>query len=155
MWRKIINATLFIPLLVIFSGDAVHPSISEGELAHYSNAILARIVSDNPESGSKIRQCLSGLLKDKASGIRLMDKLGIFLYDSSRRGIMVEKTSFYCKNNLFSLHLVMRDKKDSQQYTLFLEYDYLTGGRCVLRDVYFSLVFDERQKEIKRFFGNR
>jgi hypothetical protein len=155
MMRKTINATLFILLSIVFSGGTAYPSISEGELAHYSNAILARIVNENPESGSKVRQCLAGLLKDNASGMRLMDKLGMFLYDSSRRGIMVEKTSFYSKGDLFSLHLVLRDKKDSQQYTLFLEYDYLSGGHCVLRDVYFSLVFDQRQKEIRRFFGNR
>ncbi len=155
MTRKIINATLFMLIAVIFSVAPTFSSISEAEMAHYSNSILSRIISENPESGAKIRQCLTGLLKEKGSGMRLMDKLGMFFYDSSRRGMVMEKTWFYSKEDLFSLHFLLRDKNDSQKYTLFLEYDYLPGGRCELRDAIFSMVFDEKLKEIRRFFGNR
>jgi len=154
MLEKILNATLFIILTVIFSYGPGYPQISEGAMAGYSGAVLSKIVNENPDAGAKIRLCLSGLLKDGASGMRLIDKLGLFLYDSKKHGMSLEKSRFYSRDSLFSLHLVMKDKNDSQQYSLYLEYDY-NGGQCVLKDAYFSMVFDEKLKQIKRFFGSR
>jgi len=41
-------------------------------------------------------------------------------------------------------------------YILFVEYEYLKNkGTCVFREVYFSVVFDEKMKEIENFFRMR
>ena len=156
MTQKIINATLFIFIAIIFTINPSYSGISQGELASYSSSILTKILNENQDSSAKIKQCLNGLLKEGASGMRLVDKLGIFLFDSHHHGMSVEKTRFYYMNNSFTLLMVLKDKKDTQQYTVYLEYDYVPdGGKCVLKDAYFSMVFDEKMKDIKKFFGNR
>lgn len=155
---KKINATLFISVCIFFIQDTSLSGITEKELSGNRGAILSRILSENDESKERIHQCLSCLIKDGSSGIRLIDKLGLFIYDSSKHGIMVEKTWFYSRFNanssFFSLHFVMKEKRDNQRYTLYLEYEY-RNGQCIMRDAYFSLVFEEKIREIRSFFGNR
>ncbi|MBN1496237.1 MAG: hypothetical protein JXA07_05670 [Spirochaetes bacterium] len=45
--------------------------------------------------------------------------------------------------------------RDAQLYTMFIEYAYEASAQCVLRDIYFSIVFEERKKEIRGFFEAR
>lgn len=154
MIKKTLKATLFIILSLILSLWPAHSQISEGSIEANSAALLNRIVSENPDAGPKIRTCLSGLLKDGPGGMRLIDKLGMFLMDSKKHGMSLEKTRFFSRDSLFSLHMVLKDKTDAQQYTLYLEYD-LSGNECLLKDAYFTMVFDEKLKQIRKFFSKR
>lgn len=88
-------------------------------------------------------------------GIRLIDKFGIFMENMDKKGIDVLRVRFNIHNELFSLFLVMKDSSDKQLYTMFIEYEYGRGVRCVLTDIYFSIVFEERMKEIRDYFETR
>ena len=150
-----IKATLFIPIIIVLMAQYSHSRISESRLKTYSGVILRKIINDNSESSPAIRRCLGGLIKDSSSGIRLVDKLGIFMYDIRKHGMSIKNTRFYNKNNLFSLFIVMKNKDDTQHYTLYLEYNYISGGQCKLQDAYFSMLFDNKYRQVKKFFGSR
>jgi len=38
---------------------------------------------------------------------------------------------------------------------MFIKYAYKPSAQCCLRDVYFSIIFEERMKEIRSFFEAR
>jgi len=142
-------------IILIFPFRAV-PKITERSLRNYGSEIRARLIDDNPGREKKIRMCLDGILIDDTGGIRMVDKLALFMNDLKSHDMAIVKTRFFYRGGLFSLFIVLADKNDGQTYTLFLEYEYQEKrGLCVFRDAYFSIVFDERMKEIENFFRMR
>jgi hypothetical protein len=145
-----------ITFFLIFISFPLSAKISERELKHYSSHFLSRVIEDNREYERNIIECLSGVVKDNGAGMRLMDKFGLFLYESRKQGVVITKTRFFYHEHRFSLFIVFEDDYDGQLYTLYLEYAYNRKKRtCSLKDVYFSLVFDEEMKRIERFFKRR
>jgi hypothetical protein len=129
--------------------------ISEKDLAQHGAALLSRVIDGNPDHEADIRTLFRGTVMEGNAGIRLQDKFGIFMSTMEKKGITIQSTRFYRQDDIFTLFLVMKDGKDDQLYTLFLEYGYGRNGRCVLRDIYFSIVFEERMNEIRSFFEAR
>jgi hypothetical protein len=129
--------------------------ISERKLTNFKSLFLERIIEENPESEERIRTYLGGMIMDGRHGMRLLDKFGLFLDSLEKEGISIKRIRFNSRNNLFSLFLVMKDGKDEQLYTMFIEYEYGRDARCLLKEIYFSIVFEERLKEIKTFFESR
>ncbi len=145
-----------IIFFLIFISFPLSAKISERELRNHSSLFLSRVIEDNREYERNIIECLSGVVKNGGAGIRLMDKFGLFLYESRKRGIAITKARFFYHENRFSLFIIFEDDYDGQLYTLYLEYEYNRQKRtCSLKDVYFSLVFDEEMKRIERFFKRR
>jgi hypothetical protein len=142
-------------LIVLCGASAVNARLSEKDLAHYTSAMLSRVIDDNPEREEDIRTFFNGMVMEGNMGIRLLDKFGIFMSNMEKKEIEIPRVRFYRQESLFSLFFVMKDRKDNQRYTLFLEYEYGKKARCVLKDIYFSIVFEERMNEIKSFFEAR
>ena len=129
--------------------------ISEEELQRYSSGFLSKVIRDNPGFKLKIEEFLNGVVKGNNSGIKLIDKFGLFVYDSRKNGVRVSKTRFFYSKNIFLLFVVFKDKQEGE-YTLFLEYKYNRRKKvCNLKDVYFSLVFNEKREDIENFFKYR
>jgi hypothetical protein len=147
-------AVIFILMSVCCSSRS-SAKISEKKLASYNSLFLSRVIEENPDNETLIRKCLGGMVLDGHVGIRLLDKFGLFLDNMDKKEIEVRSVRFHSRNELFSLFLVMKDRKDEQLYTMFIEYEYGSGARCTLKDIYFSIVFEERMKEIRNYFETR
>ncbi len=153
---KLLNRTaLIIPLIMICCASPVASKISEKSLAQFKSAFLTRVIEDNPEAEDRIRKFLKGMVLEGRMGITLMDKFGLFLSNMEKKGVDIQRIRFYSQDDLFCLFFIMKDRKDDQLYTMFLEYEYGRGARCTLQEIYFSIVFEERMKEIKGFFETR
>jgi hypothetical protein len=113
------------------------------------------VIEENPEYEHQIRTFLAGMVMEGRKGIRLLDKFGLFLGNMEKKGVGISRIRFFSHNELFCMFIVMKDQKDDQLYTMFVEYEYVSGARCVLKDIYFSIVFEERMKEVKSFFETR
>jgi hypothetical protein len=116
---------------------------------------MGRVIEDNPEYEARIRRFMKGMILEGRMGIPILDKFGLFLSNMEKKGVAVNRIRFYSQDDLFCLFFVMKDLKDDQLYTMFLEYEFGKGGRCILKEIYFSIVFEERMKEIKSFFEAR
>lgn len=146
---------LIIPIFVMCCTEHSSARISEKTLAQYKSAFMARIVEDNPDYEGRIRTFMKGLVLEGRMGIALLDKFGLFFSTMEKKGVDINRIRCYGRDDLFSLFFIMKDRTDDQLYTLFLEYEYGKGGRCTLKDIYFSIVFEERMNEIRSFFETR
>ncbi len=98
---------------------------------------------------------MKGMIMEGRMGISLLDKFGLFLSNMEKKEVSINRIRFYSQDDQFSLFFVMKDQKDDQLYTMFLEYEYGKGGNCILKEIYFSIVFEERMNDIKGFFETR
>ena len=146
---------LITSLMVLCCMKPATAKLSEKALSNFKTVFLNRIIYDNPGQEAQIRKYLNGIIREGHAGMRLLDKFGIFLSNMEKKSIEISKIRFYRNNDRFSLFFVMKDQKDDQLYTMFLEYVYGRGGKCELEESYFSIVFDERMKEIRNFFETR
>lgn len=151
------NWRITVALMFIVTQVTVgHAKISERELREYSSSFLSMVISDNRGYKERIIECLNGMIKNGTAGMRLLDKFGLFIYDSRKQGICLKRSRFFYNDGHFSLFLIFEDDYDGQLYTLYLEYEFRSAERrCILKDVYFSLVFDEKMKNIEKFFKYR
>ena len=149
------SAAALLILAVALIVPAANAKLSEKELDRYRSAVLSRVIDDNPEREEDIRTFFNGMVMEGNMGIRLLDKFGIFMSNMEKKDIEIRRTRFFRRDSAYSLFFVMKDRTDSQLYTLFLEYEYGRKARCVLKDIYFSIVFEERMSEIKSFFEAR
>ncbi len=103
-----------------------------------------------------IAELMGGMLVSGDAGMSLSDRLGMFLYDTKRHGISLTGVRFFSRDEIYALFLIMQDDADKQLYNLYLEYALdRTRNRCLLREIYFSMVFEERMNDIKGFFESR
>jgi hypothetical protein len=150
-WRILIALIFLVTQLTV-----AHARISESELKNYSAEFLSMVIGDNRGYKSIITECLNGMIKNGSAGMRLLDKFGLFIYESRKEGICLKKARFFSADGQFSLFLIFEDDYDGQLYTLYLEYEYRRKEKiCILKDVYFSLVFDEKMKKVEEFFKYR
>jgi hypothetical protein len=146
---------LIFILLIVCSTSQSSAKISEKTLSNYNSIFLTMVIEENPEYEHQIRTFLAGMVMEGRKGIRLLDKFGLFLGNMEKKGVGISRIRFFSHNELFCMFIVMKDQKDDQLYTMFVEYEYVSGARCVLKDIYFSIVFEERMKEVKSFFETR
>ncbi len=149
------KVVLIVPLLLVCCVSLSSAKISEKSLEQFKSAFLGRVIEDNPDYESKIRRFMKGTIMEGRMGISLLDKFGLFLSNMEKKEVTVNRIRFYSQDDLFCLFLIMKDQKDGQLYTLFLEYEYGKGGNCTLKEIYFSIVFEERMNDIKKFFETR
>lgn len=145
---------LIVSLLIIFLYLPLSADIGEGELSSYKSQFLKKIISNNPEKESEIRRCLDGIIKDGSSGVRIIDKFGLFLYDSRNNGLAMEKIKYFHDGSANFFMITLKDNADGSLYNLFLEYTYESGrGAYRLSDISFSMVFADKMKSVSEFFG--
>jgi len=143
--------TLFIMLLCTCSYGA---DIGEKELDIYRSAFIQKAIRDNPDREADIRSCLQGMIRQGGAGIRLMDKFGLFMYDSSSSGLLMERIRFIRDGKSSFFIIILKDRADSRMYSLFLEYIYSPAdGSYSLGEIYFSGLFTERMNSVREFFG--
>jgi len=143
-------------LAAIFFCSRTEAKMSEGELKEYCSAFLSRTINDNPEQEKRIRECLGSMIKRGGSGIRLLDRFGLFYYDCKKHGVRLNRVRFYSSGGVFAFFIVMDETKDAQIYNLFVEFE-MDGSRggCSLKEIYFSMVFEEKMKGIREFFESK
>lgn len=143
--------TSFILIFCLAAALPLGAEIKEKQLDWYKSEFREKVISDNPERESEIRSCLEGMIKKGGAGVKLIDKFGLFLYDSRKNGLVLEKVRFI-KDGSSSIFIIsLRDESDSQLYSLFLE--YVCNGTYRLGDISFSKVFEEKMTSVKEFFG--
>ena len=141
-------------LFTLFFSLPLAADVGEGELANYKSMFIKKILSNNPDRESEIRRCLDGIIRDRNSGVRLIDKFGLFLYDSSKNNLNLEKIKYFHDGQAYIFMITLKDNADGALYNLFLEYIYEPGrGAFKLSDISFSTVFADRIKSVTEFFG--
>ena len=145
---------LMASLFIIFLCLPLAADVGEGELSSYKSLFLKKIISDNPDRESGIRRCMDGIIKDGSSGVRLIDKFGLFLYDSRKNNLNMERIKYFRDGNINFFMITLKDNADNSIYNLFLEYTYESGrGAFKLTDISFSMVFADKIKSVSEFFG--
>ena len=145
-----------IILCIIISVQAavISAKIKEKELSGYKAAALSKIIESNPGKETEIRRSMNGLVKNSKSGIRLIDKFALFLYDCNTKGLTIEKIKFYKDGNINLFIITLKDKSDNGIYNLSLEYTYIAASDSfVLSDISFSMIFHDKIKSAAQFFG--
>lgn len=140
-------------LAVLFINTTLSADVGEGELARLRGAFMSRILADNPGREDEIRRCLGSMVKEGNTGSRLIDRFGLFLYDSSRNRLELERIRFLKDAGNAVFFIVLKDSSDAQLYSLYLEYGIAGGGGLKLRNTYFSMIYGERIKSVTKFFG--
>ncbi|MFC1670713.1 hypothetical protein ACFL20_09995 [Spirochaetota bacterium] len=149
------NLFLTVLAVMLFQGLSF-AKISEKELKRYNSTFLNIILDGNKSNKSQIRRLLNGVVKNEDGGIRIIDKFGLFMYDCQKNSIVLKKAKFFHSDSVYHFFLILEDINDKQLYTLYLEYGYDYQKRSYhLMDIYFSLVFNEKMKEIEKFFKYR
>lgn len=134
----------------------VSSKISEERFRNYSASFVAKLNRDNPGCERRIAELMGGMIVSGDAGMRLSDRMGMFLYDTKRHDISLAAVRFFNRDELYALFLIMQDDADNQAYNLYLEYELdRRANRCRLREIYFSMVFEERMRDIKGFFDSR
>jgi hypothetical protein len=140
--------------MIISVPAVISAEIKESELSNYRSAFLRKILSNNPSKEAEIRRCMDGFIKPGSSGIRLMDKFALFLYDCNSKGLSLEKIKFYKDGNINLFIITLKDKSDDSIYSLTLEYTYISArGSFELSDISFSMIFPDKLKGVSQFFG--
>jgi hypothetical protein len=134
-----------------------YAKISEKDLDRINNSIILRTMEDSGEDEDVIKKYLFCVLKEAGSRSRLIDKIGLFLCESEKNEIILIKAFLSrTSSNYFSVFMVMKDKKDGQLYAFTAEFEINAKMKeCRFRDAYFSIVFDERMKEVRRYFEGK
>jgi len=142
-----------LTVLMLFFTAQLSADVGEKELAGLRGAFMSRILAENPGKEGDIRRCLGSMVKEGSSGSRLIDRFGLFLYDSRRNRLVLEKIRFFRDSGDALFFIVLRDSSDGQLYSLYLEYKITGGSTIKLKDTYFSTVYGERISSVTRFFG--
>lgn len=154
MERHVLKQTAIFILAIFFFALPAGADIKEGQLEQYKSAFREKVISDNPGSEAEIKKCLNGMIKEGGAGVRLIDKFGLFLYDSSRGSILLERVRFISDGTKAIFIVILKDGEDGQAYSLYLEYIYNSSkGTYTLGDIYFSRIFEERMDSVREFFG--
>jgi hypothetical protein len=141
-------------LFIILTVSLARADVGEGELSGYKSMFLKKVISGNPGREQEIRRCLDGVIRDGKSGVKLIDKFGLFLYDSKKNGLSLEKIRFIHDGHFYIFMIILKDNADGGLYNLYLEYTYDSGrGSFRLSDIYFSMIFAEKIKSVSEFFG--
>jgi hypothetical protein len=145
---------LSVLFFIVILSTPLTADVGEGELSVYKSLFLKKIISNNPDRESEIRKCMDGIIKDGSSGVRLIDKFGLFLYDSRNNGLSLEKIKYIRDGHLYVFMITLKDNADGGLYNLFLEYSNDAGrGSFKLTDISFSMVFADKIKSVTEFFG--
>ncbi len=145
---------LYTFLFIILTVSLARADVGEGELSGYKSMFLKKVISGNPGREQEIRRCLDGVIRDGKSGVKLIDKFGLFLYDSKKNGLSLEKIRFIHDGHFYIFMIILKDNADGGLYNLYLEYTYDSGrGSFRLSDIYFSMIFAEKIKSVSEFFG--
>gem|GEM_PF-1536890 len=139
-------------LLCSFIITAANANIKEGDIARHGRIFMSRILKENPGLEGSIRRAMSGIIRKGSAGVTVKDKFALFLYDSSRNRLSLQKIKYSYHGSTMAMFIVMKDLSDGQLYNLYVEYRY-SGKSYVLKDIYFSSVFMDRLKSVKAFFG--
>ena len=140
--------------LIISIPTVIFADIKESELSGYRAAFLRKALASNPGKEAEIRRCLNGYIKNVASGIMLIDKFALFLYDCNSKGLNIEKIKFYKDGNVNLFVITLQDRSDNSLYSLSLEYTYIAAkGSYELSDISFSMIFPDKIKGALQFFS--
>ncbi len=142
-------------VLLVWCAAPATAQLSEKRLAGYNALFLERATEENAGDEDRIKKCLNGYLMEGSRGTRLIDRFGMFLARMDAKGVELCRVRFFSRKDLFSFRLTLKDSRDGQIYTLYLEYECGRGGRCRLDDIAFSLSFEDGMKEARLFFEAR
>lgn len=146
--------TTFYLIILLFCAHNAGAELKENQLQQYRSVFRAKVVGDNPGREQEISRCLDAMIREGGAGVRLIDKFGLFLYDSSSNNLVLDRVKFIREGNSSIFILFLRDEADGQTYSLFLEYIFNPSkGTYALGEIYFSKVFEDRVNSVREFFG--
>ena len=152
--KKILFLSFALALaLALLAPAGLFADVGEGELARFKSAFTSKIISDNPGREAEVRSCLASIVKQGNSGTRLIDRFGLFLYDSARNGLELERIRFFRYGATAAFFIILKDSSDGRLYSLYLEYVFTGAGAVRLDSTYFSMVYSEKIKSVTSFFG--
>lgn len=144
---------LFFVLFIFIFQPLIYAGIQEKDLESFKNIFTAKILKDNPGREEEIKNFLNGIVKKGRAGSGIADKFALFMYDSSVNRLAADGIKFFRYRDSTSLFIVLRDESDGKFYNLYLEYVYSKGGDSYsLKDIYFSMIFNDRIDSVRAFF---
>ncbi|HPS58555.1 MAG TPA: hypothetical protein PK514_10665 [Spirochaetota bacterium] len=147
------NTAVYVIILLLCALQA-GADIKENQLQQYKSAFRTKVISDNPGKEQEITRCLEGMIREGGAGVRLIDKFGLFLYDSSSNNLVLDRVKFIRDGSSSIFILFLKDGADSQTYSLYLEYVFSQSkGTYTLGEIYFSKLFGDRVDSVREFFG--
>jgi hypothetical protein len=151
-----IKSVLLPVIALLYFTLSLSAEIRESELEKMSSSILKKIISDNKDESPAIREYLNGVVVGNNSGMKLIDKLALFVLNSNKNGVKLHRTLFFQnRKESFMLLLVFNDE-EQEEYLLHLTYSFEKRRKiCTLKDIYFSLVFGEKKEQVDNFFRYR
>lgn len=127
--------------------------ITEREFAENGLFFQTVLNQNNPGMEQNIQASLYSTLAGQGSGVRLIDRFGLFMYDCRRNSIDITRTKYFAEEKGFSIFIVLTDRNDGQQYTCYMDFSYdRKRDVSAVRDIYFSLVFTDRISTLKELF---
>ncbi len=149
--KRFFFAIVFTAVAAFTSASA---EIKESEVAGQSRIFMSKILKDNPGQEQSIRSFMSGIIRNGNAGVRIIDKFGLFMYDSRSNHLSLVRIRYASRGSSASMFIVMKDNSDGQLYNLFIEYTYNSSRKSyTLGDLYFSSVFMDRINSVRNFFG--
>jgi hypothetical protein len=151
-----IKSVLLPVIALLYFTLSLSAEIRESELEKMSSSILKKIISDNKDESPAIREYLNGVVVGNNSGMKLIDKLALFVLNSNKNGVKLHRTLFFQnRKESFMLLLVFNDE-EQEENLLHLTYSFEKRRKiCTLKDIYFSLVFGEKKEQVDNFFRYR
>ena len=145
---------IILCIIISVQASVIFAEIKENELSNYKTVFLRKIIASNPSRETEIRRSVNGYIKSSSSGIKIIDKFALFLYDCNNKGLSIEKIKFYKDGNINLFIITLKDKSDNGIYNLSLEYTYIAASDSfVLSDISFSMIFPDKIKSAAQFFG--
>ena len=129
-------------------------AITEKDLAQNSREMTELFTKDNPTYRFAITETFGSFIESQRSGARVIDRLAIFLQDCKESKIAITQGRFFYDEISFTLILFMKDATDSQEYLLYLHYDFDRKKKISsLKRVSFSMNFPEKLPSLRLLFG--
>jgi len=149
------KTTIFL-LFFLFSFNLLNAAehISETALKSMNKNFIKKIINENSRYRNDIFKLFNSIAGNSNKGVLLLDKFGIFLLSSKRKGLTLIDSKFFRNKNLYTLILIFKDKENSN--FLFLSNFLLenNGKKSSLNNLYFSILLNKENKNLKEFFKN-
>lgn len=154
MVTTLLRKTAISITILLVSAMAYSADIKEKQLQQYKSAFMTKVLADNPGKEQEITRCLEGMIREGGAGVRLIDKFGLFLYDSSSNSLALDRVKFIRDGGSSIFIVFLRDEADGRSYSLYLEYVFNPSrGTYTLGEICFSKVFEERVDSVRDFFA--
>jgi hypothetical protein len=140
--------------IIIFISSALYGDITKRELDFWNSKFLSMIISDNPSQEEEIRKVLNSIIRYNKSGYRLLDRFGLFLYETNANNITIQRINFFSDKKKAIFYIIFKESSGESLYCLYLQYEK-SGSSLRISDsfLFLSTTDSFSMGNLKKFFG--